>query len=504
MLALSAYVLWAALDVPANMLWQTLIGLNILSESNLFDAGTDLAPADMFSYDQATLQTITDANPSLASEKAYLFADTVGTNRVKRPFLICNMAMLMSESGTQFQPLGPVQVTPFMTGIMGQPQGQDANGLNPGGGGVTSFAFNSIFVSRSADAATLTQSRQWSLTDSAGTSSAFFAEMIANLFANWEKDIWQFLITLGKDLEAIIKWIESHLPLEAQIKAKALVQQHAAVANTADLATAAIEFPVLSEMIPQYYYWPATETTPVSNPQPSQFADGGNLENTGVAAMVAYSDIENIISFVNTSVPLASGTYGVSDGKGGFLPNTNVIVDESVPPLFGYQPYDAKGGGYVLYSQVTSSDYPQYAHSQIFDSSEFPALLEGLWANSGSSANLPATSPAVFLQSNLTVLPNSWFGVTGGQTVTVVWNYLNYAQNWADLFNGNPPVANEIALEVKNYAFPNYSTLQTQLSAIEINLLAGLTGWAVVSTEQSTKTFSGLFTPQGSAVGGAK
>jgi hypothetical protein len=81
---------------------------------------------------------------------------------------------------------------------------------------------------------------------------------------------------------------------------------------------------------------------------------------------------------------------------------------------------------------------------------------------------------------------------------------LNYAQNWADLFNGNPPVANEIALEVKNYAFPNYSTLQTQFSAIEINLLAGLTGWAVVSTEQSTKTFSGLFTPQGSAVGGAK
>ena len=109
--------------------------------------------------------------------------------------------------------------------------------------------------------------------------------------------------------------------------------------------------------------------------------------------MVAYSDIESIISFVNTSVPLTAGQYGVSDGNGGFIPNTNVVVDESIPPLFGYQPYDSTGTGYVLYSKVTSSDFPQYAHSQIFDSSEFPALLQGLWSNSGSSPNQPAAAP---------------------------------------------------------------------------------------------------------------
>jgi hypothetical protein len=99
--------------------WQTLIGLNILSGDKLFQTGADLAPTDMFSYDQATLKAIMDANPSLSSETAYLFADAVGPNRVQRPFLICNMAMFVTETETDFQLLAPVQVTPFMTGIVG-------------------------------------------------------------------------------------------------------------------------------------------------------------------------------------------------------------------------------------------------------------------------------------------------------------------------------------------------------------------------------------------------
>lgn len=502
MLALSAFVLWAALDVPADMLWQTLIGLNILSNENLFQPGADLAPTDMFSYDEATLKAIVADNPALASETAYLVASTTSQNRVQRPFLICNMAMFMNEPDTDFQLLAPVQVTPFMAGIVGAPQGKDANGLAPGGGGVTSFAFNSIFLSRNGNAVTADQTRQWSLTDSAGTSSAFFAEIIANQFAVWEQNIWSFLETLGREIEAIIKWIESHLPLHAQLKAKAFVQRHAAVANAKDLAAARIEFPILSQMIPQYYYWPASQNAPVSNPQPTQFADGGNLDNTGVAAMAAYSDIQSIISFTNTSVPLSAGQYGVSNGSGGFIAGTYVIVDETIPPLFGYQPYNSSGPGYVPYAGVSSPTYPQYAHSQIFDSAEFPAVLQGLWASSGSSADKPATSPAVFSQPNLKVLENRWFGVTGGQTVTVVWNYLNYAQDWVNLFNENPPVANAIAQEVQNNSFPNYSTLQTQLSAIEVNLLAILTGWSVVSTDQHNGTFSSLFAQSSSARAG--
>src|SRR5215831_774126 len=41
-LALEAYILWKIMDVPANMLWQTIIGLNILSAYGLYQSGTDL------------------------------------------------------------------------------------------------------------------------------------------------------------------------------------------------------------------------------------------------------------------------------------------------------------------------------------------------------------------------------------------------------------------------------------------------------------------------------
>ena len=140
--------------------------------------------------------------------------------------------------------------------------------------------------------------------------------------------------------------------------------------------------------------------------------------------MLAYSDIDSLISFVNTEIPMTTAKYGVSDGKGGYIPNTYIAIDESIPPLFGYQPYeegdiDQVNKGYVLYAGATATDYPQYAHNQVFDSSQFPALLQGLWAASNGN-----TQPAIFTQS-LPVLPNGWFGITGGKKVTVVWCYLN-------------------------------------------------------------------------------
>jgi hypothetical protein len=42
-------------------------------------------------------------------------------------------------------------------------------------------------------------------------------------------------------------------------------------------------------------------------------------------------------------------------------------------------------------------------------------------------------------------------------------------------------------------AFPHYNTVNTRLTATEINLLAALTGWCVVSADQGSKVFSGLF-----------
>src|SRR3569623_448473 len=166
--------------LPENLLWQMVMGLNILNAYGLIDMnGGTGQPQDTFSATSATLQAVTEANASLASEKAYLFADQAGASRAQRPLHICNMSMFVNVPGVSFGLLAPVQSNGLMTGIVGTPaKATDANGLAVGGGGVESFAFNSTFVSQSGSTATVTQSRQWSLTDFMGTSSAAFAEIV--------------------------------------------------------------------------------------------------------------------------------------------------------------------------------------------------------------------------------------------------------------------------------------------------------------------------------------
>jgi hypothetical protein len=116
----------------------------------------------------------------------------------------------------------------------------------------------------------------------------------------------------------------------------------------------------------------------------------------------------------------------VSDGQRGFLPDTQFIIDSSIPPLFGYKPYEAGGlgeyKGYVPYTDTTNDDFSAFSHNQVFPSEEFPTLLQGLVAVAGMDFT---TNSAIFAQK-LSVIGNSWFGIAGGKTVTVVWCYLNY------------------------------------------------------------------------------
>jgi hypothetical protein len=84
--------------------------------------------------------------------------------------------------------------------------------------------------------------------------------------------------------------------------------------------------------------------------------------------------------------------------------------------------------GKEIYGQGSSNKYPIYANNQVFESAAFPALLQGLWAASGSGSY---AHPAI------------------------------------------------IELERSTNSFPNYSTLNTNLSAMQINLLANLTAGSV-------------------------
>lgn len=475
--------------LPANMLWQMVMSLNILDTYKLLDLDFKTGlPQDLFSATTASLQQITTANPDLASQTAYLFADQVLSTRTQRPLHLCNMGMFVNVPTFTFPLLAPVQANGLMSGIVGKPpQATDANGLPAGGGGVASFAFSSTFQSESAGTATVTQTRPWSLTDIMGTSSVAFAETVRNQIQQWEANPLLFIDWLVQEGEAIAEWIEKHLPKELQATTTALVARGKLGAE----AAAAITFPDPEYLVPSYPSWPVGAAA--ANPTPNIFADGGSLENNGLASLLAFGGIDSVIVCVNSETPMSTAAAGIANSSGGWVSGTQIIVDDSIPPLFGYQPYDPSNG-YVLYSSGNASPENQlFGQSQVFASDDFAALLAGLWAAAGSSASAP--QPAIFSQS-LTVQANAWFGVPAGTTpITVVWVYLNYASNWASLFNSNAPVQQAIAAEVQNNTFPHYNTLTTELSATQVNLLAHFSSWALYSTEQSTQVFSRLFSP---------
>lgn len=473
--------------LPANMLWQMVMSLNILDTYKLLDLDFQTGqPQDLFSATTASLQQVTTANPGLATQTAYLFADQVSSTRTQRPLHLCNMGMFVKVPAFSFPLLAPVQANGLMSGIVGKPpQATDANGLAAGGGGVESFAFNSTFESESAGSATVTQTRPWSLTDIMGTSSAAFAETVRNQIQQWEANPALFFEWLWDEGEAILDWIEKHLPEELQATTKALVARGKLGAKAAVATT----FPDPEYLVPSYPSWPAGAAA--ANPTPNIFADGGSLENNGLASLLAFGGIDSVIVCVNSETPMSSGGAGISNGNGGWISGTQVQVDDSIPPLFGYQPYDPTNG-YVPYSSGNASPENQlFGQSQVFASGDFPALLAGLWAAAGSAASTP--QPAIYSQS-LTVQANAWFGVPAGTTpITVVWVYLNYASNWAGLFSSNAPVLQAIEQEVTNNTFPHYSTFSTELSATQINLLAHFSSWALYTTEQDSQVFSKLF-----------
>ncbi|MGH8559217.1 MAG: hypothetical protein ACRESZ_17565, partial [Methylococcales bacterium] len=177
------------LGVSTDMLWQTLVGLHILDDYqlysprlfsiwNMFDIVRAIMdgrswvsglisfdPISFYSFDQKVLdQDVLQKNPELAEKAIHLYSKTE-INRVHRPFLICNLAMFISLPDNR-QLLTPVQATPFFTGIVGDPDNaRDANGRLVGGGGVTAFGFNSELTRVNADAVGISQTRQWTFLD---------------------------------------------------------------------------------------------------------------------------------------------------------------------------------------------------------------------------------------------------------------------------------------------------------------------------------------------------
>jgi hypothetical protein len=355
----------------------------------------------------------------------------------------------------------------------------DANGRKPGGGGVTSFAFSSNPTAVQGSEVTVSQSRQLAIADIVGTSSAAFADALQNQLAIWEQDPEQLLELLEEIAEDIWAWLRDYLGDAGLLPAQRYEASPPGITTVEELASLKSDLAALQDLIPQFQYWPVADVQPYPRTNPTRFADGGNFENSGVNAMLSYTDVDNVIAFLNASTAMAAGRFGVIDAAGHEVPGTRVIITPDIPPLFGYQPYNPKKG-YILYKGDPNPIFPQGQNSQVFASHLLAEVIRGLWEASGSGAN--ATS-AIYKQT-LEVQDNPWFGVRRRErAVNVLWVYPNRAQSWFDELNP--------AVQTLSY-FPHYSTLETDLTATQINLLANFTAWMVAAPE-SADQFLGMY-----------
>lgn len=236
----------------------------------------------------------------------------------------------------------------------------------------------------------------------------------------------------------------------------------ASVSGAAFAETFQAKLPFLDSLDPQYQYWPIANretTTPVRY----LFADGGSLENSGVAPLVSRG-VPNVIAFINTQTPLS-----IEDGE--------VVLDPQIPLLFGLAPSKKK----LRRNEPNRAPVPNEnaAFTQVFPSDRYEEVAHGLW-----NAN-QAGGPAMFLQSLHTVA-NPNYGVMP-YPVRILWVYNTAVKAWYDLLT--PDIQRVVD---KTTHFPNYDTLlQLNLAAAEVNLLAHLSCWNLISQAELVKELFG-------------
>lgn len=389
---------------PLDQAWARTIGQLVLAPYGLSKIYDDPKDADNFGKPTKYYSLNETSAQRLIDLNPQLSLADFHLVQKKRPFLIMNTSMF--ETTTQGATLLPVESTPLGMGVRSTFLGKGIDGRDIGGGAIPPFSFGSKEQKKTEDGVIAArEAARFALSDIVGLSSATFAESFQ------------------------------------------------------------ASKPTFDAFIPKYNYWPvANLEEPRNQATVNWFADGGNLEDTGVNALLARK-VSTVVAFVHAAEDLVQKDNGVT------------FVDYQVAALFGYMPLGDRAN-YVPYkdAEKISAANAGFQNNQVFPSAAFAAVQKGLWEAK------QAGGPVIYVQQ-LTTVENAIFDVDAGEEVTVVWVYLNNAANWFNQLS--PELHAQMNQHSKQFkTFPNYSTgKQLHLDAPEVNLMAHLTCWNLMQDE---------------------
>ncbi|HYV03416.1 MAG TPA: hypothetical protein VFB82_02460, partial [Blastocatellia bacterium] len=426
-------------ESPSQYSWFWIAGVGelVLKPFGLYSAtynigGPFVQPGLMFSLStEEVSQCITKYNPHLLPADFYLARDG-------RPSLIVNTNLLENYQVAS-SPQIPVQATPVATSVLGK----SPDGTVVGGGGVESFGFTSTLIGPGlmSGTASISTNRNYSLCDIAGCSSAFFAALM--------------LQYIDKGVQYIVNDLEEYLVND-------LHWSQAAADFVGGLLAAALESFTndASDVIPTYNYWPAGQVNNPSN-KTFGFSDGGSFDNTGVLGLLAQTNANKVIAFLNTETPLSGAP-------------PNLGMDTEVGLLFGY---GGAGPGDLTSVQVFDDTNPLYPGGA------FAAVQTGLYNASRAGTTTLGTATAAFLQQGLVTIANPVANIAAGRVVDVLWVYNNQVRNWETAITDSgiqQDLAQRSSVGSTLWNFPGYSTVeQIYLSVEAVNMLAQLSAWNV-------------------------
>ncbi|HET7437361.1 MAG TPA: hypothetical protein VFN10_21830 [Thermoanaerobaculia bacterium] len=259
----------------------------------------------------------------------------------------------------------------------------------------------------------------------------------------------------------------------------------------------------------EFHYWPPRSAGAVPDPttQKMSIVDGGDLENTGIVAMLQRR-YPVIVACINTSTPMNPNwdRNNPSDHAAG----TYEGIDFQVAGLFGHQTPETTATREVRRPtrRMTGMDIPAKMMAvapgdempeslkisvpqqpiQVFPAEDWPAVQQGLM-------NALATGGPVWCATKHRIWPDNPFAIEpypNDGTVTVIWLYNQKIAQWISKL---PPDTQKFLTSTneRNYManFPNYHTvLQNKdffhipelllLTPQQVNLLAQMWSWAVL------------------------